>query len=375
MEKIQNRQEAIGRCRRMVIKVGTRLLTDYSRIPAIVAQIARLREKDYRIMLVSSGAIGTGMQTLGMDQRPGKLSQVQALAAVGQSQLMSLYEQECRKLGFHAAQLLLTADDLRDRERHLNVLNCISALWAQGILPIINENDSVSVDEIVYGDNDILAALLATMSRSELTILLTTVDGMYERQGDKLGERISIISKISDDLRGMASDTDNSSFSIGGMASKLKAAEIITEAGEYLWIADGREADILERIVQGDDIGTLFVPQQKKPMQSRKRWLSFFSQSAGKITVDDGAINAICRQGRSLLPSGITAVTGEFQRGDTVEITDTARQTIARGLSNYSANEIKTIMGRKSREIISLLGHDGDEEVVHRNNLVLVDKT
>ncbi len=368
---IAARQKAIRKASRIIVKVGTRLLTDPARIAILISQIAKLREKKYNVLLVSSGAVGLGMKTLGMTVRPKKLSGVQALAAVGQSKLMSLYEVECRKFGFHAAQLLLTAADIQDRERHLNVLNCIYSLWNDNILPIINENDSVSVDELKFGDNDRLAALIATMTRSELTVLLTMVDGLHSLKDGKLDKRISVVSNLTAEIKKMATGTDDSAFSVGGMASKLSAAETVTKSGEYLWIADGKDPEILVKIVNAEDVGTLFLPESEKQMDSKKRWLSFFSKSSGKIIVDDGAAKALSQKGGSLLPSGITGTGGDFSRGDTVTICDRSGTTIAKGLSNYSDKEIEKLLGRKSTEISSILGYDGDEEIVHRNNLVL----
>ncbi len=368
---IASRQKAIRKASSIIVKVGTRLLTDSSRIAILISQIAKLREKKYNVLLVSSGAVGLGMKTLGMTSRPKKLSEIQALAAVGQSKLMSLYEAECKKFGFHAAQLLLTAADIQDRERHLNVLNCIYSLWNENILPIINENDSVSVDELKFGDNDRLAALIATMTRSELTVLLTMVDGLHSLKDGKLDKRISVVSNLSDEIKKMATGTDDSAFSVGGMASKLNAAETVTKSGEYLWIADGKDPEILLKIINADDVGTLFMPASEKQMDSKKRWLSFFSKPSGIIIVDDGAAKALSKKGGSLLPSGITGTDGGFNRGDSVTICDKAGTAIAKGLSNYSDKEIEKILGRKSAEISAILGYDGDEEIVHRNNLVL----
>ncbi|OGV49544.1 MAG: glutamate 5-kinase [Lentisphaerae bacterium GWF2_52_8] len=366
------RRRVLKACTQIVVKVGTRLLTDPARIPALVAQIARIRERGHKVLLVSSGAVGTGMKAMKLSRRPSKLSEVQALASIGQNRLMALYDKECAKLGFHSAQMLLTAADLRDRERHLNVSNCISSLWAMDVLPIANENDSVSVDELKFGDNDTLAGLLAVMTRSSLTVILTSVDGLRERAPDgSLGERISVVSNISDEMRKSASGTDDSAMSVGGMSSKLAAAQIITSAGESLWIAEGQAPDTLDRIMQGEDIGTVFLPAERQ-MESKKRWLSFFSQSAGRIMVDKGAMHALGRKGRSLLPSGITGIEGSFKRGDTVEITGPEGELIAKGLVNFSASDCRKIAGRQSSELSSILGCPSDDEVVHRNNLALL---
>lgn len=360
-------------CGNLVVKVGTRLLTDSGRIPVLISQIAELRKRGYQIALVSSGAVGIGMKLLGLEKRPSKLAEVQALASLGQAKLIAMYDEECRKFGFQASQLLLTAEDLRGRERHLNVLNCIHALWANNILPIINENDAVSVAELKFGDNDILAALVATLTRSELTIILTTESGLREKHDGVLGARISTVSDISEDLKQSAQGTDDKNLSIGGMISKLRAAEVVTAAGDFLWVADGRIPDILIQVADAKDVGTLFLPRKGRHMQARKRWIKFFSRRKGRVTVDAGAVEALVNKGRSLLPSGVKAVEGVFSRGDTVEICDMDGQVIARGLSNYSSADCALISGRKSAEIEEILKSASDAELVHRDNMALVN--
>lgn len=372
-ENCELRKNLLKNCHRVVVKAGTRLLTDPELLPHIVQQIKDLRDSGKQVILVSSGAVGTGMKSLGLKKRPRKLSQVQALAALGQVKLMSMYEAECEKLGFRAAQILLTAEDLRSRERHLNALNCIETLLSDDVLPIINENDPVSVDELKFGDNDILASLLASMTRADLTIILTTVDGLKKPNPDgTLGDRISVVHGITDTQRDMAKGTDDGNMSIGGMASKLKAADTLNSAGEALWLASGKETDILDRIFRGEDVGTVFLPPaSKKKMESRKRWLSSFSKPHGKVVVDDGAVNALRRRGSSLLASGITAVEGDFVRGDVLEIISADRQLVGKGLTNFSSDECRKLMGHKSSENHAILNYDADDEVIHRNNLVL----
>ena len=375
---ISVRKEIIDNCEQIVVKVGTRLLTDQSMIATVVRQISILRDKGYKVMLVSSGAIGVGMKTLGLKKRPHSLASKQALAALGQSKLMSMYEKECQKHGFHMAQLLLTADELRDRKRHLNVMNSIGALWSENILPIINENDSVSIDELKFGDNDTLAGLLAALTRSELTIILTTVGGLHHKVDNVLGERISIVNIITDELRAMSQGTDDSAMSVGGMITKVNAAEIVTTAGDYLLVADGRDDNIIEQILAGDDVGTLFLPVEKeKSMQSKKRWISFFTAPVGVVTIDRGAVVALVKDGGSLLSSGIIDVTPDFERGDTVDVIDGNGENIARGLVNYSASECLSIKGLRSDEIGDVLisrniDYDIDSEVIHRDNLVVL---
>ena len=372
-ENCELRKKLLKNCHRVVVKAGTRLLTDQKLLPHIVQQIKDLRDAGKQVILVSSGAVGTGMKSLGLKKRPRKLAQVQALAALGQVKLMSMYETECEKLGFRAAQILLTAEDLRSRERHLNALNCIEVLLGDDVLPIINENDPVSVDELKFGDNDILASLLASMTRAALTIILTTVDGLKKPNPDgTLGDRISVVRGITDTQRDMARGTDDGNLSIGGMASKLKAADTLNSAGESLWLASGKEPDILDRIFRGEDVGTLFLPgAAKKKMESRKRWLSSFSKAHGRVTIDEGAVAALRKRGSSLLPSGIIAVEGDFVRGDVLEIVSAEKQLIGKGLTNFSAEECRKLMGHKSSENHTILNYDADEEIIHRNNLVV----
>ena len=373
-ENCELRKKLLKNCHRVLVKAGTRLLTDSKLLPHIVQQIKDLRDAGKQVILVSSGAVGTGMKSLGLKKRPRKLSQVQALAALGQVKLMSMYEAECEKLGFRAAQILLTAEDLRSRERHLNALNCIETLLSDDVLPIINENDPVSVDELKFGDNDILASLLASMTRADLTIILTTVDGLKQPNPDgSLGNRISVVRGITDTQRDMARGTDDGNMSIGGMASKLKAADTLNSAGEALWLASGREPDILDRIFRGEDVGTVFLPgTAKKKMESRKRWLSSFSRAHGKVLIDAGAVNALRKRGSSLLASGITAVEGDFVRGDVLEIISAENQMlVGKGLTNFSAEECRKLMGHKSSDNHIILNYDADEEVIHRNNMVV----
>ena len=371
-ENCELRKKLLKNCHRVVVKAGTRLLTDPELLPRIVMQIKELRDSGKQVILVSSGAVGTGMKSLGLTRRPRKLSQVQALAALGQVKLMSMYEAECEKLGFRAAQILLTAEDLRSRERHLNALNCIETLLADNVLPVINENDPVSVDELKFGDNDILASLLASMTRADLTIILTTVDGLKKPNEDgTLGDRISVVRGITDTQRDMAKGTDDGNMSIGGMASKLKAADTLNSAGEALWLASGKETDILERIFRGEDVGTVFLPSSARKMESRKRWLSSFSRPSGKLVIDEGAVNALKKHGSSLLASGIFAVNGEFDRGDVLEIVSGNNVLIGKGLTNFSSAECRMLMGHKSSENHAILHYDADDEIIHRNNMVI----
>ena len=375
LDPVQARKQILKNSRRVVLKVGTRLLADQTAIARLVLQIHELRQSGRQVILVSSGAVGMGMRASGLKRRPRHLSEVQALAAMGQVTLMAMYEAECAKYGFQAAQLLLTADDLRSRERHLTAVNCIEALLAHDVLPIINENDPVSVSELKFGDNDTLAALLGSMIRADLTIILTTVDGLLDKNPDgTLGKRISVVHGVTAQLKEIASGTDDAAFSIGGMASKLNAAELLNSAGEALWIASGSDADVIARIFAAEDVGTVFLPPDGiHKMGSRKRWLASFSRPAGTVSVDDGAADALTKKGSSLLPSGVVSVTGNFRRGDVVKIVRASTGAVlAKGITNFSSEEAGLIARHKSADLTTLLGCDAEDELVHRNNLVLL---
>ena len=372
-EICQIRSAAINGAKKIIVKAGTRLLIDRASIARLVAGIAKLRNAGHQVLLVSSGAVGMGMEIANVTRRPAELAKKQALAALGQTRLMSIYSEEAAKHHFNVAQLLLTAADLRSRNRYLNVNNCINALWDDGILPIANENDSVSVNELKFGDNDTLAGMLTSVSGADLTILLTTVDGLRDRDADgKLAGRFSIVEKVTDKIRALAGGTDDSNLSIGGMDSKLRAAGLATAAGAYLWIADGREEDIFDRILNGEDTGTLFLPAAHR-ISGRKRWLGFFSKVSGAVIVDDGAVKALTERGKSLLPSGMIAVKGEFKRGDTVEILSTSLQSVARGLINFDAKDCLSLCGKHTDEVIAHMGKEAEIEAIHRDNLVLIE--
>ena len=371
------RSQVIKGSKRIVIKVGSRLLTDIRNTPKeirihdLIKQCAKLREKKLEVILVSSGAISTGMELMDIKKRPRDLSRLQALAAIGQSRLMSLYEKTSNKFGFHCAQILLSYDDLKSRKRHLNMCNCLHTLLGQDVLPVINENDTVSVDEISFGDNDKLAALVATLTHAELTIFLTNVDGLFLRRDKGQEKRISIISEINETIRNSAKGTDGNPFSIGGMTSKIEAAEICMAAGESLWIADGKNFSILEQIVNGKDVGTLFYPNTKR-LASSKRWLAFFTDPAGDVLIDEGAIKALKFSGKSLLPIGILSLRGNFDKGDTINITDSQGTIIAMGITNYKVSELNEIKGLNTTQIFQKLERRVYKEAVHRDNMVIL---
>ena len=325
-------------------------------------------------MLVSSGAVGAGMSELELDARPTDLARLQAVAAVGQAKLIEAYDRTFREHGRHAAQVLLTAQDLDDRASYLNVRNTLLSLMEFKAIPIINENDTVAVDELMttFGDNDRLAALVTNLLGAELLVILSDVDGLYD--GDPASESTSVISlvtELNDEIRAHASAASQGPGK-GGMVSKLDAAQIVTAAGEQVIIASGHEENVLGRIVEGELLGTLFVAQGKA-LSSRKKWLMFSAQSRGRLHVDQGALQAIRDGGSSLLAIGITRVEGEFDKGGVVEICGPDGREFARGLSNYHAEAVTRIQGVQSDRILEILGHQPYEEVVHRDNLALLE--
>jgi len=358
---------------KVVVKVGTSVLAsssnqlDKARLEQVSTQIAQLKKQGIDVVVVSSGAIACGMQLLGYKNRPLAIVESSTAAAVGQSQLMHEYEQSFRRDNFLTAQILLTSDGLRDRTRYLNARNTILNLLEKGgIIPIINENDAVVTDEIKFGDNDVLSAQVAALIDAKLLIILSDVDGLYDAQGNIIQE----ISEIDSCIQALAGDTKNQR-SVGGMKTKLEAAKITTAAGIPTVIANGRKKDVLQKILEQENLGTWFLPKQDK-ISGKKRWIAFSCKSCGKIFVDDGAKEAVLKKGCSLLASGISGVEGKFSFGDLVQICDGQGVEIARGLTNYSEEEVLKIKGAKTANIELILGYKSYDEVIHRNNLVIL---
>jgi len=372
------RQEISATSDTWVVKVGTRVLTreggvlNEERVASLSAELHMLMNAGKKVVLVSSGAVGAGMGRLGIPKRPGDVSHLQAVAAVGQCRLMWAYDRSLKELGRPAAQILLTAQDLDHRTRYLNVRNTILSLFEYGAVPIINENDTVSVEELqtTFGDNDRLAALVTNLIRAPLLVILSDVAGLYDRDpADPTAQVVPTVTKIDDSIFDLVRDKATG-LSKGGMASKIRAAKICTAAGENLIVAGGREPGTLARILAGEETGTLFVAQGAA-VASWKRWIGYTVQPRGWITVDSGARKAVELQGRSLLPIGIVDVGGDFVKGDVVMIRDPQQAEFARGLVNYSADDARKIMGLKSEQIANTLGHRPYDEVVHRDNLAL----
>jgi glutamate 5-kinase len=372
------REQWVSPAQLVVIKVGTNVLADSrgqidrARMQSLADQIERLQRSGRRVALVSSGAIGAGVGQLGLPQRPGELPQLQACAAVGQSRLMQLYQECFAPHGRAVAQILLTAGDFEHRVRYLNVRNTIHALFEYGALPIINENDTVSVAEIKFGDNDHLAALVTNLLRAPLLVLLTNVDGLYS-DDPRLNPDASLlptVEKIDSRILALAAST-RSSLGTGGMRSKLKAAQLVTAAGEAVVIANGRWDHVLDRLFAAEPLGTLFLPHGED-LPAWKRWLGFTVRPKGTLHIDAGAQRALLEQRKSLLPVGVVRIDGNFTKGDLVAICGPEGQEIARGLSNYSAAEAQRIRGLTSTQIRERFGQLPYAEIVHRDNLVII---
>jgi glutamate 5-kinase len=371
------RQEIVSQAQTVVIKVGTNVLTSEdgrlapARMQALADQLQRIRATGRKVALVSSGAIGAGVGRLGMGKRPTDLPHLQACAAIGQSFLMRAYQECFDRYGLNAAQILLTASDFDNRARYLNARNTILTLFEWGVLPIINENDTVSVAEIKFGDNDHLAAIVTNLLQAPLLILLTSVDGLFssDPRADPTAKKVATVEHIDSSVLDLAG-SGQTTLGTGGMRSKLRAARIATAAGESVIMADGANPRTLDAIFSSEPVGTLFLPHGIS-LPAWKRWLGFTARPKGKIAVNDGAKAAVQEQGKSLLPVGVMAIHGIFHKGDVVSLCDAAGVEFARGLTNYSANDAKRVLGLRTENVREILGVVPYEEIVHRDNLVV----
>ncbi len=366
-------RESLKRSKRIVVKVGASVLTskglvlDRRWIGDFAGQVSILLKQGREIIVVSSGAIAAGMHILKLKKRPASLPEQQACAALGQSHLMDIYEEYFSKNGFHAAQILLTREDVAERRRYLNAENTINTLLSKRAVPIINENDTVSVDEIRFGDNDQLSALVANLSDADALVILTDVEGLCV---DRKGARIDIVKEVNRDLEGLACGTDKE-YSLGGMRTKLEACKIAMNSGLRCVIANGRRKDVLLDILSGGDTGTLFVPRKNR-MRARKRWIAYNTRVHGRIIVDDGARKALVEKKKSLLPCGVKAVEGSFSYGDAVSIVTAGGVEFAKGLSNYSTENLDRIKGMDTKGAVKMISEGFYQEVVHRDNLVIL---
>lgn len=373
------REEILSNVSRIVIKIGTRVLTnedgllDKNQIMELSKQVIKLRLRGFSVVIVSSGSIGAGISALGLQKRPSILPELQAAAAIGQGKLIEVYNECFETHGYHAAQLLLTRQDFEDRQRYLNTCNTLHSLLKFKAIPIVNENDTISVEEITFGDNDILSALVTNLLRAELLILLSSVDGLYTTPPTpgKSCRVLSVVDSISDDIRKLAFK-QKTKEGIGGMESKLEAASIATGSGEAVILANGRHPEILSKIMDYDNVGTLFIPNKKK-IASRKRWIGFTVRPKGRVYIDGGALSALQKKGKSLLPTGVVEIDGRFIKGDVVSIVDVdENKEIARGLVNYSDDEVRKVKGLRTSLIKKVLGYKPYDEIIHRDNIVLL---
>lgn len=371
MPQTTARQELLSSVRSIVVKIGTSVVTrddgqlDKPAVRRLADQMAELRRRGLHVTVVSSGAIGAGVSQLRLGVRPKNMALLQAAAAVGQPALMNIFDAALSRHRLRAAQMLLTRADFEDRRRYLNVRNTLGALHQFGTVPIVNENDTVAVDEIRYGDNDILAALVTNLLRADLLVMLTVVDGLIRN-----GEVVELVERIDESIRRAATPA-TSALGTGGMDTKLRAAKMVTDAGEAVLIANGRTRNILPRLLAGALLGTLFVPTRAK-MTSRKRWIALAVRPAGQVVVDDGAAAALRQGGKSLLPIGVIAVRGRFERGEVVRVVDATGQPIAQGMVNYGVADLRKIKGLRSDQLAQAVGGACRDEVIHRNNLVLI---
>jgi len=376
----ESRIEIVRNARRVVVKVGSSVLSagqlrlDPCRIHRLAVELSALRDSGREVILVSSGAILAGLAQLKLKERPRDIPLKQAAAAVGQSRLMWAYHEAFQFQGQTVAQVLLTQDDVRDRSRYLNARNTLLTLLHLKVIPIINENDTVAVEEIKFGDNDQLSALVASLVDAHLLVILTDTEGFYtaDPHQDRGARLIPLVREITPELRVVAEGSRNP-VSVGGMGSKLLAAKVASASSIPTIVADGRVEGILGQIMEGKEVGTLFLPEMDR-MGSRKRWLAFASQAVGRIAVDKGAKTALLQEGKSLLPSGILEASGDFRPGDVVALVDEEGTEFAKGMVNYGVEEVNKIKGCRTSQIEKRLGYKHFDEVIHRDNLVVMEK-
>lgn len=377
---IEQRKEVLSRIKTLVVKVGTNVLStdddrlDADRIASLALQVNGLRERGIHVVLVSSGAIGAGMGLLGLKERPKDLSHLQAAAATGQAHLIHIYDKAFRPHGFHAAQLLLTANDFKNRSRYLNVRNTLRTLAEYPVVPIINENDTVSTEEIKLGDNDRLAAMVAGLIQADMLIVLSVVDGLLT--GDPTNpnsQRIPLVERFDDELLNLVG-ASKSSRGTGGMKTKLEAVRTATAVGVNVIIANGKHPNVLAEILSGADLGTMFLGEGDG-VSAWKRWIGYTLPPKGRLVLDAGARRAVEQQGKSLLAIGVVRTEGEFSKGEVVSLVDQEGDEFARGLTNYDFIAARLIAGKRKDDIARELGSVPYDEVIHRDNLVVTSGT
>lgn len=376
MEEI--REKYLKNIKKIVVKIGSSSLTsplgglDMDNLQKFTSEISNIWDSGLKTIIVSSGAIAAGLKYLGLEEKPKKYSMLQAIAAVGQHDLMRVYSSFFYKSGKKVGQILLTREDTTKREQYLNIKNTILTLLELNVIPIINENDSVALDEIKFGDNDTLAALVAGLTESDLLIILSDIEGLYDKnpKTNTDAKLIPVVTEINEEIEKIAGGI-GSDYGSGGMVTKIKSAKICSFSGIPMVIASSREKDVIKRILNGEDVGTFFVPEESKKIASLKRWIAFGMITKGSIKIDKGAEEAIAKKGKSLLPVGITEVIGNFTKGDNVLILSSDEKVIGQGLSNFTSDEILKIMGKREEIILKEFGSSLCYEVVHRNNMVI----
>lgn len=374
---LQTTRQNVADARRWVIKIGSAVLTDNGQglSKTFIAQLAQdvvsLRERGCEVILVSSGAVAAGLARLGISERPSALYELQAAAAVGQSSLVQAYEAAFAPAGFLCAQILLSHDDVKSRDRYLNARATLQTLLSQGVIPIVNENDTVVTDEIRFGDNDTLAALVANLIDADALLMLTDQQGLFDADPRAHADAHLVEETDAHNTALDAMVSEGSTLGRGGMVSKLRAARLAARSGTVSIIADGRDPSSVTGATQGLAVGTLFTTAQQ-PQPARKQWLASLLYPRGELVLDDGACRVITTSGRSLLPVGVKSVSGEFTRGDLVRCVNADGEEIARGLINYGSEDAQRLLGRSSADIEAVLGFGGDEELIHRDNLITV---
>lgn len=373
-----DRKEILSKVKRVVVKIGSNVLAtpdinlDDKIVNKISADLSKVMDQGYKLVVVSSGAILAGRAKLGLKERPRLVRQKQAVAAVGQSILIRTYEKHMERFGKRVAQILLTDGDMTNRQRYINARNTLETLFGYGVLPIVNENDTVAVEEIKFGDNDTLSGVVSQLVEADLLIILSDVDGLYTSDPNKdPGARfIPLVKTINQEICSIARETP-SIIGIGGMTTKIRAAQTAARSGTTCIIVNGRIPDIVSRLLAGEELGTLFLAQEDK-LNCRKCWIAFTLKPQGSLTVDEGAYKALKEGKKSLLPSGIKEIKGIFDAGDAVSIITEEGNEFARGLVNYSSLEINKIKGLKSKFLEQILGYCASTEVVHRDNLAIL---
>ena len=372
------REKYLKRVKRIVVKIGSSSLTspvgglDMENLQKFTGEVSSIKDHNLEVIIVSSGAIAAGLKYLNLEERPKQYSILQAVAAVGQHDLMRVYSSFFFKNSKKVGQILVTREDTSRREQYLNIKNTIMSLLNLDVIPIINENDSVALDEIKFGDNDTLAALIAGLIEADLLVILSDIDGLFDKNPqDNLDARlISVVDNITDEIEKVAGGI-GSSYGSGGMVTKIRSAKICSFSGIPMVIANSRQPRIIQRILEGENLGTFFIPEETKRITGMKRWIAFGMVTKGSIKIDKGAEEAIVKKGKSLLPVGVITVDGCFKKGDNIMVVSADTRIIAKGISNLASENISMIKGKHEKEISDMFGSDLCCEVIHRDNLVV----